>query len=197
MRTFSGADWHHTGGSTIVILQTAMKTRVARSVAALAILAALSIPSVGAFAQGGDHKPPDAKQKDANAELVRKTIDEIAEVGRQLTGPAANPECYWLGKKVINLMVRDDVDTAFRHLDLYDRFGCPGGHIQATFRCLVAQGADVLVDPKAPDQTNARVEACWINPAGTPPAAAAAAPVTPPAPAPGTTAEQPGNTTAR
>ena len=39
--------------------------------------------------------------------------------------------------------------------DLYDRFGCPGGHIQATFRCLVAQGADVLVDPKARDQTNA------------------------------------------
>ena len=175
-----------------------MRTRVARSVAALAILAALSIPSAGAFAQGGEQKPPDAKQKDANAELVRKTIDEIAEVGRQLTGPAANPECYWLGKKVINLMVRDDVDTAFRHLDLYDRFGCPGGHIQATFRCLVAQGADVLVDPKAPDQTNARVEACWINPAGAPPpAAAAAAPVTPPAPAPGTTAEQPGNTTAR
>jgi hypothetical protein len=170
-----------------------MRTRVSRSAAALAIFAALSIPSAEAFAQGGDQKPPDAKQKDPNAELVRKTIDEIAEVGRQLTGPAANPECYWLGKKVINLMVRDDVDTAFRHLDLYDRFGCPGGHIQATFRCLVAQGADVLVDPKAPDQTNARVEACWINPAGT----LAAAPVTPPAPAPGTTAEQPGNTTAR
>jgi hypothetical protein len=173
-----------------------MRTLVARSAAVLAILAALSIPSAGAFAQSGDQKPPDAKQKDANAELVRKTIEEIAEVGRQLTGPAANPECYWLGKKVINLMVRDDMDTAFRHLDLYDRFGCPGGHIQATFRCLVTQGADVLVDPKAPDQTNARVEACWINPTGTPPpAAAAAAPA--PAPAPATTAEQPGNTTAR
>ena len=184
------------GGSTILTSQTTMRTLVARSAAVLAILAALSIPFAGAFAQGGDQKPPDAKQKDANAELVRKTIEEIAEVGRQLTGPAANPECYWLGKKVINLMVRDDVDTAFRHLDLYDRFGCPGGHIQATFRCLVAQGADVLVDPKAPDQTNARVEACWINPAGTPPpAAAAAAPA--PAPAPATTAEQPGNTTAR
>ena len=68
-----------------------MKTRVARSVAALAILAALSIPSAGAFAQGGDQKPPDAKQKDANAELVRKTIDEIAEVGRQLTGTGREP----------------------------------------------------------------------------------------------------------
>jgi len=139
----------------------------------LAILAALSIPSAGAFAQGGDQKPPDAKQKDANAELVRKTIEEIAEVGRQLTGPAANPECYWLGKKVINLMVRDDMDTAFRHLDLYDRFGCPGGHIQATFRCLVRQGEPA--DPKAPDALNKRIHACWINPSSQPPTPAAAA----------------------
>jgi hypothetical protein len=145
----------------------------------LAILAALSIPSAGAFAQSGDQKPPDAKQKDANAELVRKTIEEIAEVGRQLTGPAANPECYWLGKKVINLMVRDDMDTAFRHLDLYDRFGCPGGHIQATFRCLVLHAN--TIDPKAADSLNSRVHACWINPslevAPTPaPAPAAAVP---------------------
>ena len=102
------------GGSTILTSQTTMRTLVARSAAVLAILAALSIPFAGAFAQGGDQKPPDAKQKDANAELVRKTIEEIAEVGRQLTGPAANPECYWLGKKVINLMVRDDVDTGSR-----------------------------------------------------------------------------------
>jgi hypothetical protein len=148
-----------------------MRTRVARSVAALAILAALSIPSAGAFAQGGDQKPPDAKQKDPNAELVRKTIDEIAEVGRQLTGPAANPECYWLGKKVINLMVRDDVDTAFRHLDLYDRFGCPSGHIQATFRCVVRQGN---IDPKATDTLNGRVHACWISPSSEPQGTAAA-----------------------
>ena len=39
------------------------------------------------------------------------------------------------------LMWRDDLDTAFRHLDLYDRFGCPGGHVQATFRCLARFGA--------------------------------------------------------
>jgi hypothetical protein len=192
-----------------------MKTRVARKAAALAILATLLIPSAGAFAQGNDQKQGDQKQKDPNAE-ARRAVDEIAEVGRQLTGPAANPECYWLGKKVINLMVRDDIDTAFRHLDLYDRFGCPGGHIQATFRCLVAQGADILVGPKAPDETNTRIEACWINPAGTPPPAAAAAAAPPaaaapapappaaaaappaaPPPAPAATAEQPGNTTAR
>src|SRR5262249_46385400 len=54
-------------------------------------------------------------------------------------------------------------DTAFRHLDLYDRFGCPAGHIQATFRCLVRQGN---IDPKATDTLNSRVHGCWVNPNG-------------------------------
>jgi hypothetical protein len=83
---------------------------------------------------------------------------------------------------VVNLLWRDDLDTAFRHLDLYDRFGCPGGHIQATFRCVVRQGN---IDPKAPESLSARVHACWINPAS-PPAPAAAAN---PNPQPGTTTQ--------
>ena len=59
-------------------------------------------------------------------------------------------------------MWRNDLDTAFRHLDLYDRFGCPGGHIQAAFRCLVRQQPPI--EPKALESLNARVHACWINP---------------------------------
>ena len=62
--------------------------------------------------------------------------DEFAEAAQAINGPAGNPECVWLGRRVVQLMWRDDLDTAFRHLDLYDRFGCPGGHIQAAFRCL-------------------------------------------------------------
>ena len=68
-------------------------------------------------------------------------------------------------------MWRDDLDTAFRHLDLYDRFGCPGEHIQVSFRCVVRQGN---IDPKAIETFNARVHSCWQNPA-LPPAAPAAA----------------------
>jgi hypothetical protein len=64
------------------------------------------------------------------------------------------------------------MDTAFRHLDLYDRFGCPGPHIQAAFRCVVRQGN---IDPKSPQSLNARVHACWLNPAIPPPAAEAPA----------------------
>ena len=91
------------------------------------------------------------------------------EASQAINGPAGNPECVWLGRRVVVLMWRDDLDTAFRHLDLYDRFGCPGGHVQATFRCLVRFFS--AIDPKVPDSLSGRVHACWINPAAQPQAA--------------------------
>ena len=107
-------------------------------------------------------KPPEPQKPAAdNAKEGQKSIDEIAEAARLLTGPAGNPECVWLGRRVVNLLWRDDLDTAFRHLDLYDRFGCPSSHIQATFRCVVRQGH---IDPKAQDSLNGRVHACWLDP---------------------------------
>src|SRR5205807_4822135 len=96
----------------------------------------------------------------------------FAEAAQVINGPAGNPECVWLGRRVVRLMWRDDLDTAFRHLDLYDRFGCPGGHIQAAFRCLTRFGAQI--DPKVAETLDSRVHACWINPAAQPQAAAAA-----------------------
>jgi hypothetical protein len=109
-------------------------------------------------------KPPAAGQETAKEP---QKIDEFAEAQRTLSGPAGNPECVWLGRRVVSLLWRDDLDTAFRHLDLYDRFGCPGGHIQATFRCLILHGN--TIDPKAADSLNGRVHACWINPLMPPP----------------------------
>jgi hypothetical protein len=100
------------------------------------------------------------------------------------------------------LMWRDDLDTAFRHLDLYDRFGCPGGHVQATFRCLVRFFNQI--DPKVPDSLSGRVHACWINPAAQPQAAAATQPTAPttgtsaaPAPAPAPAAAPPAQAPAK
>jgi hypothetical protein len=71
-------------------------------------------------------------------------------------------------------MWRDDLDTAFRHLDLYDRFGCPGGHVQAAFRCLTRFGGQI--DPKVAETLDSRIHVCWINPGAQPQAAAAASP---------------------
>src|ERR1700739_2631009 len=103
-----------------------------------------------------------------------KRFDKFVEAEKILGGPAANPECMWLGRRVVSLLWRDDLDTAFRHLDLYDRFGCPAGHIQVTFRCLVLHAN--TIDHKAADSLNGRGHACWINPALQDPAPAAAAP---------------------
>jgi hypothetical protein len=153
--------------SLVRILSTALVAAVMGS----AVPFAAAQPAGEQKPQEQGQKPP-AQQNEAAAKEEKKKIDEFAEAARILSGPAGNPECVWLGRRVVNLLWRDDLDTAFRHLDLYDRFGCPAGHIQATFRCVVRQGN---IDPKAPESLNSRVHACWINPS-LPPATASAAP---------------------
>jgi hypothetical protein len=174
-------------------------TRFLRNLAIAGLFAGivLSAGTGNALAQSGDAHPQDqakpnganpAQPNDAAKDNQRKT-DEFVEAQQAISGPAGNPECVWLGRRVVRLMWLDDLDTAFRHLDLYDRFGCPGGHVQATFRCLTRFGAQI--DDKVPRSLDGRVHACWINPNAQPQTAAAAAPAAPatagnaaPAPAP-------------
>jgi hypothetical protein len=129
--------------------------RVLAAVLGAAIL--LAAPSA-TFAQATDQKPGEKTQA-GDGKDSQKKVDEYAEAEKMLGGPAANPECLFLGRKVVTLLWRDDLDTAFRHLDLYDRFGCPAGHIQATFRCVIKQG-----NAPASEKISDRVHACWINP---------------------------------
>lgn len=177
-------------GDFMLRVRTGFRVAVFQRVAVPAL--ALFVGIGAAIAQSGDLRAQDTAPKqaapaDAAKESKRKA-DEFVEAAQAINGPAGNPECVWLGRRVVGLMWRDDLDTAFRHLDLYERFGCPGGHIQATFRCVVRFGA--TIDPKVAETLNGRVHACWINPAAQPQAAAApqspaAAPAaaTPPAPA--------------
>jgi len=148
-----------------------------RALTALLGAALLAFVAAPANAQSpADQKPQEQGQKPSAdkpgepGKEEKKKVDEFAEAAAMINGAAGNPECVWLGRRVVNLLWRDDLDTAFRHLDLYDRFGCPGQHIQASFRCVVRQG---YIDPKSPDSLSARVHACWINPS-LPPATAAA-----------------------
>ncbi|WP_234685628.1 beta-1-3, beta-1-6-glucan biosynthesis protein [Bradyrhizobium monzae] len=164
--------------------------------ATLAVSSLVLLAGPGAaFAQSGAPAPDQGKAASQPADAAKdaaqnqRRTDEFAEAAQVINGPAGNPECVWLGRRVVRLMWRDDLDTAFRHLDLYDRFGCPGGHIQAAFRCLTRFGAQI--DPKIAETLDSRVHACWINPASQPQQAAAAAsqpaaPATgnPPAPQP-------------
>jgi hypothetical protein len=153
------------------------KDAVVRHFAATGLILLIGVGS--AFAQSGNPAPqeqakqPAASATDATKDNQRKT-DEFVEAAQAINGPAGNPECVWLGRRVVSLMWRDDLDTAFRHLDLYDRFGCPGGHVQAAFRCLTRFGGQI--DPKVAETLSSRIHACWINPGAQPQAAAAASP---------------------
>ena len=150
-----------------------LQISVLRSLAVAGLAFIVGVAS--AYAQSGGPAAQDQSGKpatnaaDATKENQRKT-DEFAEAAQAINGPAGNPECVWLGRRVVRLMWRDDLDTAFRHLDLYDRFGCPGGHVQATFRCLTRFGAQI--DDKGQKSLDDRVHACWINPNAQPQAAA-------------------------
>ena len=165
-----------------------LQNSVLRHLAVAGLVAGLAWPvgAGSAFAQSGEPHPQDQAGKpptgnpgqpaDASKDNQRKT-DEFTEAAQALNGPAGNPECVWLGRRVVRLMWRDDLDTAFRHLDLYDRFGCPGGHVQATFRCLTRFLSQI--DDKVPKSLDDRVQACWINPAAQPQTAAATPPAVP------------------
>jgi hypothetical protein len=154
-----------------------MTLRSLRYLAAACVFALAAAP-VAATAQqpqqppqqgGGQQGQPGGKD-----DPKKEKENEFVEAARVLGGPAANAECVWVGRRIVSLVYRDDLDTAFRHLDLYDRFGCPGGHIQATFRCLVRQpGLDAT---KAGEVLTDRIRQCWINPNLQPQTAAAPAP---------------------
>jgi hypothetical protein len=133
------------------------------------------------LAQNGEPKAAEAGKGETAKEAAGRP-DEVAEASRLMTGPAARGECVWLGERAVGLMWKDDLDTAFRHLELYDRFGCPGEHVQISFRCVVRQGNIDQKDQKATDAFNARIHSCWLNPA-LPPA---------PPPPPTAAAEKPG-----
>jgi hypothetical protein len=163
-----------------------------RIVAAAIAMAGVFLSSNPTLAQGSEPKAGSQRQPGSEAEVPKK-VDEFTEAAKLLSGPAGNPECVSLGKKALILMFRDDLDTAFRHMELYDRFGCPFGHIQAAFRCFLLQStADKAAAEKAqgaadknqntPDKTdvNARAQACWVNPTPEPvlPPSAAASSVT-------------------
>ncbi|MGZ8417756.1 MAG: hypothetical protein ACXWVQ_12400 [Methyloceanibacter sp.] len=136
------------------------------------------LSSFAAFAQdsAGDQKPPEQAQGDqkqegkaesdqqaAEQQEIDKAIKEYKEAAAKLSSSAGAPECVWTGRRIASLLWRDDIDTARRYIDLYDRFNCSSEHLKLVFRCVIEQGP---IDPKAADRLASRVHACWITPEG-------------------------------
>ncbi|GGF84044.1 hypothetical protein GCM10007301_50030 [Azorhizobium oxalatiphilum] len=131
-----------------------------------AFLIALSGPLAAQTQPAGDApKPPAATEQltpeqQAAREAQRRSVEEFVEASK-LPGTAGLPECVWTGRRIAALLWRDDIDTARRHLELYERFGCPTEHLKLAFRCLVRQGN---IDPKTQERLGGRVQQCWVNP---------------------------------
>ncbi len=111
--------------------------------------------------QDGDQKA--AEQNKAEQEAAARAIAEYQEAAANLPHSASAAECVWTGRRIASLLWRDDIDTARRYIDLYDRFNCSSEHLKLVFRCVIKQGP---LDPKAADRLASRVHACWITPGG-------------------------------
>ncbi|TCT02884.1 hypothetical protein EDC64_11156 [Aquabacter spiritensis] len=120
--------------------------------------------AAGAQSSSPEQKPAQPEQmtpeQQAAREAQRRSVEEFAEAAK-LPGTAGLPECVWTGRRIAALLWRDDIDTARRHLELYERFGCPTEHLKLAFRCLVRQGN---IDPKTQERLGGRVQQCWVNP---------------------------------
>ncbi|MFG1479335.1 hypothetical protein V5F53_11830 [Xanthobacter sp. V4C-4] len=145
---------------------------------ALACSIGAGIIPAAAQSQPTEQKPAQEPQmtpeQKAALDAQRRSVEEFNEAAK-LPGTAGLPECVWTGRRIAALLWNDDIDTARRHLELYERFGCPTEHLKLAFRCLVRQGK---LDPKARERVDARTHQCWINPdyIATLPAAAPPAP---------------------
>jgi len=121
-------------------------------------------------AQQAEQKPAEKSEGDKKAaeekaaqEAAAREIAEYKEAAEKLSSSAGAPECVWTGRRIASLLWRDDIDTARRYIDLYDRFNCSSEHLKLVFRCVIAQGP---LDPKAADRLASRVHGCWIAPEG-------------------------------
>ena len=152
-----------------------------RLAAALLAGGVLLLPPLAASAQqpGGEQKPPEQSQGEqkpeektegdqkadeqakAEQQAAAKAIEEYKEAAAKLSSSAGSAECVWTGRRIASLLWRDDIDTARRYIDLYDRFGCSSEHLKLVFRCVIQQGP---IDPKAADRLASRVHTCWIAP---------------------------------
>jgi hypothetical protein len=107
----------------------------------------------------GEQKPAD--EAAAEQQAAARAVAEYQEAAAKLPHSAGSADCVWTGRRIASLLWRDDIDTARKYIELYDRFGCSADHLKQAFRCVVQQGP---IDPKAADRLASRVHSCWVAP---------------------------------
>ncbi len=92
----------------------------------------------------------------------RTAAKKSAEADQSAAAPAAPtpaPGCAYLGKRVVQSLLRDDAVTAGDFERVYRTFSCSGEHLRTAFDCTVAAAL-----PANANEVSARVDACWADP---------------------------------
>lgn len=116
-----------------------------------------------------------------------------AEAASKAPAKAPTAGCTWIGKRVVQALLRDDVVAAGDFQNHYKAFDCPTGHLAEVFSCTVtniqpgttAGARELNPTGAARDLTAAGtreiIDACWTNPRLIPAQAAPPAPAAKPA----------------
>lgn len=112
--------------------------------AALALVAGVSLPAAAAEQMTVPPVPPKAKAKP------------------KPNPPAEDaPQCAWTGTHVITLLAREDVVAAGEYLRFYQTFKCPEPHLAEALGCVIS--AQAQSDEPARELVE-RAKLCWNNP---------------------------------
>lgn len=109
------------------------------------------------YGDAGQARPQPENERQAAPAPRRKPSPPVA--GQSGRGPAFKAECVWVGKRIVNLLSRDDAMAANDFMPFYGQFGCPGDHLAKAFGCVVTN-----TDPSENEALADRIDACWDDP---------------------------------
>lgn len=136
-----------------------------------AAIAVLALSSPLAAADPGAAKPAEpAQYRDADQARPQADGERQAQpaprrrpsppvAGQSSRGPAFKGECVWVGKRIVNLLSRDDAMAANDFMPFYAQFGCPGDHLAKAVGCVVTNS-----EPSENEALADRIDACWDDP---------------------------------
>ena len=136
-------------------------TSLIASALCLCLLAPVPVLAQGYGNTGRDstEAPPSATSRPTLPNILTQGAKPPVRPETQRLAPAQRAECAWLGKRVILVLLRDDLIATKGFMEIYTNFGCPIQHIGRAFGCATpaanqAQASDVKV----------WVDDCWDNP---------------------------------
>lgn len=100
---------------------------------------------------------PATPAADVQAPILKPASQPLRQIPRD--SRASSAECAWVGKRTIQVLMRDDLIAADGFLKFYGAFGCSTKFLGEAFGCSLVE-----TDGAPAREVEARIETCWKNP---------------------------------